>query len=330
MIKRLSLLGVACLSVVGCADPDRVVFVTDTSIGINVDSKPAAVSLAYDRTEGFIGPRYDNGAVPPVVASIETGGTVFNPEIRQVYATGAAAVLATNHSGAQGGPTELVGGRRLVFFGTTTTLGVKVGFTSEVYPDSLVIGYKRKELSVIPLGTEEVDGKKRDVYPSVLGSIDTTISTVDADDLTSAADRRRAVGLENAQFFATGLAAEALAAGQPIRTAFQVISAESVTASLSKAEREQAIQSAIQLAKAVTSDSDDIIGFIAPQGQLDQSRWNALTAEANKAAAGMVPGPLQQQRSIAAIRKEIEDDPALLKGLKAAKARLESKGGSNG
>ena len=32
--------------------------------------------------------------IPPVVASLQTGGNVFNPKIRQVYATGTAAVRA--------------------------------------------------------------------------------------------------------------------------------------------------------------------------------------------------------------------------------------------
>ena len=88
------LIALACAALTGCTTPDAVLFVTDTSIGINVESKPPTVSVAYDRTEGFVGPRYDNGAIPPVVASLQTGGNVFNPKIRQVYATGTAAVRA--------------------------------------------------------------------------------------------------------------------------------------------------------------------------------------------------------------------------------------------
>ena len=46
----------------------------------------------------------------------------------------------------QGDPTK----KRLVFFGTSTTLGLKAGFSGDGYPDSLTFGYKRKEFSFIP------------------------------------------------------------------------------------------------------------------------------------------------------------------------------------
>src|SRR5882672_7171723 len=214
----------------GCATPDSVLFVTDSSIGFNVDNKPPTVSIAYDRIEGYIGPRYENGALPPVVASIETGGTVFNPKIRQVYATGAAAVKAVGTSGAPNGPTELSGDpaqRRLVFFGTTTTLGLKVGFSGNGYPDSLMFGYKRKEFSFIPLASMTTNGVKRDVYPSVLASIDTTTT----------ATSLQGTGLANKQFFATGQAAETLAKSPAVSSAFNSIAGEAATAALTPDQR---------------------------------------------------------------------------------------------
>jgi hypothetical protein len=45
-----------------------------------------------------------------------------------------------------------------------------MGFGTNGTPDSLVLGYQRKEISFIPLGAGS-DGKA--VYPSVLASIDT-------------------------------------------------------------------------------------------------------------------------------------------------------------
>ncbi|MBF0307665.1 MAG: hypothetical protein HQL41_18730, partial [Alphaproteobacteria bacterium] len=57
-----------------CADSDSVLFVTKTSLGIDMDTKPAGVAIAYDRVEGYVGPTYDNGAMPPVVAFIESSG----------------------------------------------------------------------------------------------------------------------------------------------------------------------------------------------------------------------------------------------------------------
>ena len=106
---------------VGCADKNTVLFVTNSSLGINFDSKPPTANIAYDRTEGFIGPRFPNGGAPPAVASIETGGTIFNPKVRQVYATGDAAVKATKGASADEGPQTLEGDKakkELMFFGT--------------------------------------------------------------------------------------------------------------------------------------------------------------------------------------------------------------------
>ena len=52
----------------GCTD--QVIFITKTSVGIDADTTLAAVSIAYDRTDGYLGPRYEDGSIPPVVSSI--------------------------------------------------------------------------------------------------------------------------------------------------------------------------------------------------------------------------------------------------------------------
>jgi hypothetical protein len=83
------------LAMAGCASTDHVLFVTKTSIGIDFDAKPATASIAYDRIEGYVAPRYANGEIPPVVASVKSDGAIFKPAMRQVYATGDAAVIAT-------------------------------------------------------------------------------------------------------------------------------------------------------------------------------------------------------------------------------------------
>jgi len=203
----------------GCASPDHVLFVTKTSIGIDFDSKPATASLAYDRIEGYVAPRYANGEIPPVVASVKSDGKIFNPTIRQVYATGDAAVIATNGKvSARSRPMQ--GSRELMFFGTTTTTGVKVGFTAAL-PDSFIFGFKRKEFSYIPLGTIGSGADAYDVYPSVLASIDTA-ANVSADGKTDG------TSLTNSQFFATGKAARQLAATPMISDGFKSIAREAI------------------------------------------------------------------------------------------------------
>lgn len=180
----------------GCATKDSVLFVTKTSLGVDFDTKPAALNVAYERYEGYVGPRYDNGAVPPVVAKIKTDGGIFSAKVQQMYATGNAAIGLTSNQQPVSN-LELQGGKEAMFFGTSTTTGLKIGFTGYA-PDSFNFGFKRKEFTYIPVGTA-ADGT--DHYPSVIGTVDTAARA------KSNADS----GLNGVQFFATGVAADYLA-----------------------------------------------------------------------------------------------------------------------
>lgn len=227
MRPSLTAMLIAALSALGgCASTDHVLFVTKTSIGIDFDSKPATASLAYDRIEGYVAPRYANGEIPPVVASVKSDGKIFNPAIRQVYATGDAAVIATGGK-ASGRSRPMQGARELMFFGTTTTTGIKVGFTAAL-PDSFIFGFKRKEFSYIPLGTMKVGDKEYDVYPSVLASIDTAANA-------SLDGKTGETSLTNSQFFATGRAARQLAATPAISDGFKSIAREAILKQQAKA-----------------------------------------------------------------------------------------------
>lgn len=187
---------IVTLTLSACVTKNSVLFVTKTSLGIDLDTKPANVSISYDRVEGYVGARYDSGAIPPVLTSISSNAKIFNPAIRQVYATGDAAYnIALENTSLGNTPKPLTGDKKLMFFGTTTTTGLKVGFTSN-FPDSLLFGYKRKEFSFIPLGRHN----DADVYPSVLASIDTGAT----------AGLQKETTLRTKQFFATGSVAEAL------------------------------------------------------------------------------------------------------------------------
>jgi len=179
----------------GCASNNEAVFVTSTSVSIlEADSKPAGVNIGYKRIEGYIGPNNADGTAPPVLASIESDGQVFNPKIRQLYATGDAAIIASG-----GKPKKRTKSAskdaEVMFFGTSTNIGLSVGTTSSI-PDSFNFGYKRKELSVIPL-VEEGDSFR---YPSVLASIDNTAKA-----------STDGVNMETNQFFASGIAAQEMA-----------------------------------------------------------------------------------------------------------------------
>ena len=107
------------------------------------------------------------------------------------------------------------------FFRTGTNVGLKVAFAGNV-PESLSFGYKRKELSFIPL-IEVVDenANRREVYGSVLASIGVNVQTPSLSET--------ALGVS--QFFATGVAAERLARdNQEIKDRFQNIAREGLQA----------------------------------------------------------------------------------------------------
>ena len=194
----------------GCASTDRVVFVTSTEIGIGADAKIGNVNIGYDRNELVIGPAYpETGAAPPVFARIETNLKVFNPQIKQLYATGEAANIVTGNP-VTGQAKGLTGKRRAMFFGTSTNLGLKVHFTGQA-PDSFNFGYKRRVLSVIPLQKDDPSiSNKPDMYASVIAGLEMTANA------TSFAD----TGIKLSQFIATGTAAENLAKNEDIQEIF--------------------------------------------------------------------------------------------------------------
>jgi hypothetical protein len=214
----------ALLPLCGCVTPvDTVIFVTKTSIGIDGDTTPPTASIAYDRMEGYIAPRYPNGEVPPVVASLQGDLGIFVPQISQNYATGKAATLlatTTVTPPANCDPRDMTvntrnasESKKTMFFGTGTTLGLKLGFSAQGGgPESIVFGYKRKEASVIPIGTstDPTTGLTKDIYPSVIAAINVRVqSATQADSQVSISD-----------FFATGVAAECLATNAKVHANF--------------------------------------------------------------------------------------------------------------
>lgn len=231
--KFLALAGLMTLFA-GCANTDRAVFVTKTSLSIlDVDSTPPGVSIAYDRVEGFIGPAYKSGGVPPVVGFMKSDGKIINPHIRQVYATGNAARVVT---GVTTDTTEdsLSGpDKQLMLYGTSTTIGLKFSIdaspTGYGIPNNFVFGYRRKEFSMLPLGLKD-DGKTG-TYPSVLATIDNQLDT-----------NSKSGKLTTVQYFATGQAATALAGTDAVKKVF--------TEETDKALSEKAVDANIETQRA--------------------------------------------------------------------------------
>lgn len=201
----------------GCSN--KAIFSTNTSVGIDLDAKAGTTSIAYSRQEGYIGPIYENGEAPPVVASLKSDGKIFSPRVSQVYATGNAAVIATSreHSAAADAAEpmqDLSGKKKVMFFGTSTTTGFKLGFAPATFvPDELVFGFKRQELSYIPL-IEREDGESP-VYSSTLAFYETNRK---ADPNGTSLPN---LGFSDMSYFSTGKAAEQLAASDIIGNFFR-------------------------------------------------------------------------------------------------------------
>jgi hypothetical protein len=283
-MNRIAKILLACAVITGCTD--TAVFVTKSSLAIDVDPQAQSASVGYDRTEGFIGPRYGNGQAPAVLASIKTDGALISPEIKQLYATGKAAVLLASR-GSTTDAAEMSGEKRLMFVGTSTNTGVKIGFANNA--PEFTFGFKRKEFSSIPLASN--NGK--DIYPSAVAALDTKASAG-----KSGSDSNFLAW----QYFATGLAAEELAKRASFQDAFDAQAADALaiyhaSEAAQNAEAVTALQCLIKVKDAdlpalvVKADDLKILGTPSYLPQI-QSLLASNTPEATQRArtiyAGMI------------------------------------------
>ena len=225
-------LAVLALTLGACASPrQNAIFVTKTSLSVfDAESAPVGVSFAYDRVEGYAGPRFEDGSVFPVVGYLETDNSHFLRDVRQTYATGKAAALITKADDGKAGSVlsdskaDQPAGEKTdkaaatqerppaLFFATSTMVGLKIAFQPGNYGlDSFTFGYKRKEASVIPV--------EKGHSTSVFASIDTSGGVVDPLGTKAAGDSTtNPARFKLTQFFATGIAAEQIAASSAART----------------------------------------------------------------------------------------------------------------
>jgi hypothetical protein len=255
---------------------DRVIFVTNTSLGINFDAAPTTVSVAFDRTEGYSSPSYRSGTLPPVLGRIQTNGQIIQPRIKQLYATGAAAVIAAG-KGDEEEPRELTNRTgRLAFVGTTTTVGLKAAF-AQAMPESFVFGIKRKEFSYIPLGCQLGTGETvcsaddPDLYPSVIASLDHG-TTVGGGATTE---------FNHSQFIATGAAATVLARNQDIQGLFEQEAKQGIKGAQDAVEQDERVRA--------------VLALVAPAGVLDDGKRDTLVQAATnrscEVSAGIANAP---------------------------------------
>ena len=305
---RLAAGTLICATLSGCAKTDRVVFVTVTGVGVGYDAATETGHVGYDRQEFYAGPDYPKlKGLPPVAASLQSSLDWFAPSVSQYYATGDAALIATGRKNLpslpdpQAHPAPNAGDnapdlsacalnegcewkddseRRLSIIATNTHVGLVVKGTSAAIA-SLDFGYGRQEASMLPLRTD----KGKDYYPSAFASV-----TVDTDKKDSAVQ-----GLAITQFFATGGAADALAAKRGVKDSFDIMT-RAAAASQANGLRKSLNLTPEQIAgldkqvtesvAAVQQDSvtvlKNILGKDETAGDLNDADWDKLDAAGQK------------------------------------------------
>lgn len=183
--RLVGLLAAVVLLAAGCGiGRNKTLFFTTANVGLNVDSAPPTAELTISRRENVIGPSLEGGVKLPVLASFqsrfagllgvgadvsstfaggdaaETMARLFDdPDTPTVPAAADSTRCVSSRPGPDGvdepghvaGPGEV----RPFVFGTDTSFGLKVAWSGATaqYPDSVKLGYNRKEWALAAVST---------------------------------------------------------------------------------------------------------------------------------------------------------------------------------
>jgi hypothetical protein len=240
MKKTIQLASLTALTAIlgGCAGYNTVMFATKSNVGLDVDTKTPTAEITVARKEFVAEPAFEGGQTPPVMASFKphagfTGGFQnFFVGVDQTFAGGDAAVIMSTLYGKPDGiwdsnkfsstlnlstPPNAKGETRPFIFTTDTLLGVKVVWsgTSGQFPDSVKIGYNRKEFAWAPLmmhtSTVGQETSAQISMPAFLATIESKMQVNNGANGTN--------DISALQYFATGDAARQLALKQQVREA---------------------------------------------------------------------------------------------------------------
>lgn len=255
----LTLLAATCAATLlsGCAGYNHVLFMTKSNAGLDIDASPPTAEINISRKEVVVAPNFEGGQTPPVAASFGSqlgnakgapgrfffgadqtfsGGDAaltlaqcYNLETGDCSAADATLTLGTEPDNANpGNPLQNFvkglqkpGQVKPFIFGTDTQFGLKVAWNGAggVYPETLKLGYNRKEFALAP-----VTVSNKATNQSVTVKIPSFLATVNADAEAGMTkqDGGGVAGTQNAkwmQYFATGKAATSLATHLEVREA---------------------------------------------------------------------------------------------------------------
>src|SRR5688572_27142218 len=213
------LLVIEIVAATGCTP--RLVFATKTNLGLDVSGTaqvPDKVSFTYGRYEGAIVPRSETGDPYSVYGGLDADVKFWQGDltISQEFATGAAAQIAAAEMSVDEAKTFLkdfsfgtAGNTKSLYFVTDSSLGIKISVGKQDVSPTLMVGYKRVEGAVIPVGPKEKEA--RSVYANIkINNAETR--TAGAQDETHAKTIASAFpyngGIRLVQGFATGRAAD--------------------------------------------------------------------------------------------------------------------------
>lgn len=248
------------LNLSGCVvGYNSTLFYTQSNIGLDAETKPPTAEISISRREGVIEPGFEGGQTSPVLAGFRSHNNPFSRFFFGVQSTFAGGDAAQALVQGPGGLTvsEVSGlclskkpdtpllsfasilekGEVMPFaFGTDSVFGLKVAWsgTAGPFPDSLRLGFNRKEAAWAPLfGTDvancsipgtKIPGSYIVWMPSFLAALDAGGQAGQSPLAASSANGQAGqpsntgVGVDWLQYFATGISATTLANRDDVRS----------------------------------------------------------------------------------------------------------------
>lgn len=309
--KKLPLIaGTLALLFCGCAGQNHVLFMTKSNAGLDFDSKPPTLEISVSRKEVVIAPTFEGGQMPPVAASFKpragagSGFGNFFLGVDQTFEGGdaamaMAALYSSDQTPAPASRTDYnsaltltqpprstsswrrvpgPGETRTFIFGTDTTLGLKVAWsgTGGQFPDTVRLGFNRKEFAWAPVfiatnppATTNAAVAYSVKMPSFLATIQSHIQAGTSNS-----------GVFALQYFAAGETATLLALQPAVREAM-IKRLDPVAAELSP----EFVQGRVAYKDSQTK-ADEIVAYArTADGKLDPAKIDILLKNTNLPAA---------------------------------------------
>lgn len=236
---------VGFFGIYGCSTGSTyVAFGTQSTVGVNLDTRPPTFDMGLVRREQVITPTFERGQTPTTMASFRSSYKGLAGLFANVASTFTGGDAAGNMSQFYGDETDLSfdksvdtslcltqepkseifgetfsipkpGDAKPFFMATETILGFKLSWSGLLgyFPDAAKLGYNRKEFAWAPIFLSAEDcsigtakGKKTNV-PPFLGTID----------VSRAVGKDGKIAGEHIQYIATGTSATRLALKEEIR-----------------------------------------------------------------------------------------------------------------